>query len=101
LNDAESTVDYTIAIEPGPVYHVSFVKFENVSDPLRTLLMRKWQLLPGEPFDETYVEMFLLKAQEHDPVLQRSLASMLLKSEMTADPVTHDVSLIIRLEKQP
>lgn len=101
LNEADGSADYLLDIESGPVYHVSFVKFENVSDSLRQLLMRKWQLLPGEPFDETYVDTFILKAQERDPVLQRSLASVLMKSEITADPVSHDVSLIIRLEQQP
>ncbi len=99
LNDADASVDYTIDIQPGPVYRVSFVKFENVSDELRALLMRKWQLLPGEPFDETYLNTFILKAQEHDPVMQKSLASVAMKSEITVDPVTHDVSLIIRLER--
>jgi hypothetical protein len=57
-------------------------------------------MLPGDPFDETYVSNFIVKAQEHDPVLKRTLAGVKTKFDATADPQTHDVNVVIRLEKQ-
>jgi outer membrane protein assembly factor BamA len=100
FDDAAKIVNYTVMIDPGPVYHVAFVKFENVSDELRSMLIRNWQMLPGDPFDESYVANFAARVQAQDPVLRRSLAGTKAKFNVTADPQTHDVNVVIRLEKQ-
>ncbi len=86
-------------VEPGSVYHLAFVKFDNVNDDLRARLIRNWQMVPGDVFDESYVSSFLLKAQQQDPVLARSLAGMKAQFKVLADPQTHDVNLVITLEK--
>jgi outer membrane protein assembly factor BamA len=99
IDEAAGTVDYTLDVNPGPVYHVGFVKFDDVSDQMRTLLIKNWQMLPGEPFDQTYASTFLLKAQMQDPVLQRSLVGVKAKFDVTADPQTHEVNLVMRLER--
>jgi outer membrane protein assembly factor BamA len=99
FNDADATVSYTVDVDPGPVYHLAFVKFDNVSDELRTLLIHNWQMMPGDPFDETYVSSFILKAQMQDPALRRSLAGVKAKFEVTANPDSHDVNVVIRLER--
>lgn len=101
FDEASGTVSYTVDINPGPVYHLAFVKFENVSDDLRRLLMRSWQMLPDDPFDESYVSNFLIKAQKDDPALERTLAAVKPSYDVRADPQTHDVNVIIRLEKRP
>ncbi|MGA3335142.1 MAG: hypothetical protein ABSC62_13365 [Terracidiphilus sp.] len=99
FNYADSTVSYNVDVDPGPVYHLAFVKFDNVSDELRTLLIRSWQMLPGDPFDESYVANFIAKVQQQDPVLRRSLAGVKVKFDATANPDTHDVNVVIRLER--
>jgi outer membrane protein insertion porin family len=101
FDEVAGTVSYRVDIDPGPVYHLAFVKFENVSDDLRRLLMRSWQMLPGDPFDESYVSNFLVNAQKDDPALLRTLATVKPIYEVRADPQTHDVNVIIRLEKRP
>jgi len=88
-----------VEINPGPVYHLGLLKFENVSDDMRKLLMRNWQMLPGDPFDEGYVANFLLLAQKADPVLQRSLSGVKSTFDVRADPQTHEVNCVIRLER--
>jgi outer membrane protein assembly factor BamA len=100
FNEAAGTVDYTVDIQPGAVYHLGLVRFENVSDDLRKLLMRNWQMLPGDPFNKSYVENFFLSAQKTDPVLQRTLAMAKESYEIRADPESHEVNLVIRLEKR-
>jgi outer membrane protein assembly factor BamA len=99
FNDSAGTVDYAISIDPGAVYHVAYVKFDNLSDDLRSHLMRQWQLMPGDPFDQTYLDTFLTKAESQDPVLRRSLAGVASTVETAADPTTHDVNVTIKLEK--
>jgi outer membrane protein insertion porin family len=100
FDESTMTVNYDVAIEPGPVYHLGFVKFDNVSDELRTYLIRNWQMLPGDPFNETYVANFIASVQKNDPVLRRSLAGIKTTFDAVADPQTHDVNVVIRLAKQ-
>ncbi len=99
FNDADATVSYDVDVDPGPVYHLAFVKFDNVSDDLRTLLIHNWQMMPGDPFDESYVASFIVKVQQQDPVLRRSLAGVRVTYNVTANPDTHEVNVVIRLEK--
>jgi outer membrane protein assembly factor BamA len=99
FDDAAGTVSYTVDVDPGPVYHLAFVKFDNVSDELRAQLIRNWQMLPGDPFDENYVSNFIAKVQMQDPVLRRSLAGVKVKFDVSADQQTHDVNVVLRLEK--
>ncbi len=100
FDDATGTANYDVSIEPGPVYHLGFVKFDNVSDEMRSLLIKNWQMLPGDVFDEGYVSDFIAKVQDHDPVLKRSLTGVLVSYNAMADPQTHDVNVVIRLEKR-
>ena len=99
FDDTAGTVSYTVDVDPGPVYHLAFVKFDNVSDAMRSLLMRNWQMMPGDVFDESYVASFIMKAQQQDPILQRSLAGVKTTFDATADPQTHDVNVVIHLAK--
>jgi outer membrane protein assembly factor BamA len=99
IDQVAGTVDYTLEVNAGPVYHLAFVKFDNVSDQMRVLLMKNWQMLPGDPFDASYAGNFILNAQMHDPVLQRSLSGVKANLDYTADPQTHEVNLVMRLEK--
>jgi outer membrane protein assembly factor BamA len=100
IDEAAGVVNYTIDAVPGPQYHLGLLKFDNVSNDLRSLLMRNWQMMPGDPFDETYVSSFMLAAQKSDPVLQRTLAGVKASYDVHADPESHDVNLVIRLSRQ-
>jgi outer membrane protein insertion porin family len=99
FNDADATVNYTVDVDPGPVYHLGFVKFDNVSDDLRKLLIHNWEMMPGDVFDESYVASFIAKVQQQDPVLRQSLLGVKVKFDANANPDTHDVNVVIRLEK--
>jgi outer membrane protein insertion porin family len=99
INDADATVSYTVDVDPGPVYHLAFVKFDNVSDELRTHLIHYWEMMPGDPFDESYVANFIVKVQQQDPALRQSLSGVKTKFDATANPNTHEVNLVIRLER--
>jgi outer membrane protein assembly factor BamA len=99
LNDDAATVSYTVDINPGPVYHLAYLKFDNVSDQMRTLLLHYWQMMPGDVFNENYVSQFIVSAQQQDPVLKRSLAGVKVGFDATEDQLTHTVNLVIRLSR--
>jgi outer membrane protein assembly factor BamA len=99
MDDASATVNYTIEIDSGPVFHFASVKFENVTEGLRNRLMRVWQMLPGDPFDESQLPGFLARAQKQDPVLMQSLAGVGASYKDYADQQTHEVNCVIRFTK--
>jgi outer membrane protein assembly factor BamA len=99
LDETASVVNYTVEIKPGAQYHLGLLRFDNVSDDLRKLLMRNWQMMPGDPFDESYVAGFLMAAQKSDPVLTRTLAGVKPTYTVMADPQTHEVNCVIKLER--
>jgi outer membrane protein insertion porin family len=101
FDESSDTVNYTVDIDPGSVYHLAFVKFDGVSDELRSHLMRIWQMLPGDPFDESYVTNFVVRAQKEDPVLMRSLAGVKISFDVRADQQTHEVNCVIHFAKAP
>lgn len=100
IDESAGTVNYTIDASTGPQYHLALIKFENVSNELRSLLMRTWQMMPGDPFDESYVVNFLNIAQGSDPVLRRTLAGVKVSYDVHADPQSHDVNLVIHLARE-
>ena len=99
FDEAANVVNYTVEIKPGAVYHLGLLRFDNVSDDLKKLLMRYWQMMPGDPFDEEYVAGFFISAQKSDPVLMRTLAGVKPTYTVMADPQTHDVNCVIKLER--
>jgi outer membrane protein assembly factor BamA len=100
FDETAGKVNYTVELNPGSVYHLALLKFDNVGEQLRKLLMRNWQMFPGDPFDESYVSGFISKTQSEDPGLQRTLAGVKVSYDVRADPATHDVNLLIRLERR-
>lgn len=99
LDEVNNTANYTVELTPGPVYHLGILRFDNVSDAMRAELMRNWQMLPGDTFDENYLESFVAKAETTDPVLHRSLVGVTTHYDVRADPTSHVVNVAIRLEK--
>jgi len=99
FDEAAGTVSYDVSIDPGPVYHMGLVKFDNVSDQLNAMLTHYWQLMPGDVFNQSYAANFIYRVQQQNPTLTNSLAGVKTSFDATADPHTHIVNLVIRLSK--
>jgi outer membrane protein assembly factor BamA len=97
FDEASGIANYTVEVNPGGVYHLASVRFENVSDELRARIMSHWTMQPGDTFDESYVQGFLAKAQKEDSVLMRSLSGVAGKYTVATDPETHEVTCVMRL----
>ncbi len=99
LNDAAGTVNYFVDVTPGPIYHMGLLRFDNVSDQLRALLLHYWEMMPGDVFNQSYVSDFFMKAQAQDPTLRRTLAGVKTSINASADPTTRQVNLVITLAR--
>lgn len=100
IDEDAGVVNYTVEGDPGPIYHLGVLKFDGASDELRGLLLKSWKMQPGDPFNAGYVNSFMLEAQRGEPDLRQALAGLRASYDVNPDPASHDVSLVIRLEKQ-
>jgi outer membrane protein assembly factor BamA len=51
LDRAAHTVNYTITVQPGPVYRMGMLTLVNLSEAQKAELMPYWLLKPGDVFD--------------------------------------------------
>lgn len=100
IDKAAGTFTYRVEVVPGPVYHFGFVKFTNVSEHLRRLLMRNWTMLPGDPFDITYLDRFMTSAEQNDPELKRAFSGEIARFETDTDQQTHEVNVVASFPSQ-
>lgn len=101
LNEAAGTVSYVVDADPGPVYHLGFVKFDDMSEQTRMLLMRYWQMMPGDVFDQSYVNVFVLNAKKEDRTLAYMLVDAKVQYTETEDLQNHTVNLVMHLSRIP
>ena len=99
FDDATGLANYTVSVRTGEVYHLGFVRFENVSDKLRAILTHNWQMMPGDPFNQEYVGDFILKLKEQEPSLRATLSGVKPVFDVMANPETHEVNVVLRLER--
>jgi outer membrane protein assembly factor BamA len=59
FNHAASTVDYTIRVAPGDVYHMGQLTVDNLSPEQKAAFLGVWKMKPGDPYDAVYVAMVL------------------------------------------
>ena len=94
------TVSFRVAVEPGDVYRMNTVKFQNVSDDLRRMLLHNWQMAPDDIFDENYVREFPSIAAKQEPALGRIFSGISYVWHLSVDPQTHMVDVVITLAKR-
>jgi outer membrane protein assembly factor BamA len=100
FDQTKGTVSFQVTVEPGDVYRMNTVKFQNVSDDLRRLLLHNWQMAPDDVFDENYVREFPAIASKQEPTLGRVLNGVSYEWHLTVDKQTHTVDVVINVSKR-
>jgi hypothetical protein len=54
-------VDYSIAVEAGPVFHMGELSLVSLNDQQKAQVLRYWPLRPGDVYDAVLVPQFLTK----------------------------------------
>lgn len=100
LDRAQHTVDYTIAVEPGPVYRMGTLTLVNLDDKQKAELMPYWLLHPGDVFDPDLMGKSISNYHE-----QRAHAVQSIRTGFTAkwsaDETTHTVDVVLTFDKAP
>jgi outer membrane protein assembly factor BamA len=94
LHQADHTVDYTIAVEPGPVYHMGKLTLANLDEKQKAELMPYWLLHKGDMFDadlipKSVAEYHRLRAEDEQSIRTGFTA------RWTADQDTHTVDVVL------
>jgi outer membrane protein insertion porin family len=55
----QHTVDYSITVTPGPVFHMGKLTLLNLDPDKQALVMKYWTLRQGDAYDATYPTSFL------------------------------------------
>lgn len=94
FNRDQQTVDYTISVTPGEVFHMGTIKIENLNDDQQAAFLKVWKLKPGDPFDPVY-EATVLKQNTSLRILDGYSASY--KNYENED--THIVDVVYTFHK--
>jgi outer membrane protein assembly factor BamA len=99
FNEATHIVNYSVEIDPGPLYKMGAVQFDGAPDAMAIKLKNAWKLAPGTTFDESYVSGFAAQAQKKDKVLAKWMQTVLVTFNEKPDPDTHQVNCIFHFAK--
>ena len=99
FNEATHIVNYSVEIDPGPVYRMGTVQFDGAPDAIALKLKNAWKLAPGATFDESYVSGFAAQAQKKDKVLSKWMQSVIVTFNEKPDADTHQVNCIFHFAK--
>jgi outer membrane protein assembly factor BamA len=94
FNHISHHVSYTIAVVPGPQYHVHAIKTLGLSDEQQKQFSSAWNMNPGDIYDTTYLTTFLAKNTS-----LTKLAGYSATYKALSDPDSHLVDLTITFAK--
>jgi outer membrane protein assembly factor BamA len=99
FNEATHIVNYTIEIDPRPLYQMGTVQFDGAPDAMAVRLTHIWKMAQGGTFDESYVSGFAALAHKKDKVLAKWMQTVLVTFNEKADAETHQVNVVFHFAK--
>ncbi len=99
FNEATHIVNYSIQIDPGPLYKMGAAQFDGAPDAMALKLKNAWKLAPGAAFDESYVSGFAAQAQKKDKALAKWMQTELVTFNEKPDADTHQVNVVFHFAK--
>lgn len=100
LDRANHTVDYTITIEPGAVYHMGKLTVVNVSEKQKAEILPYWPLREGEVYDAGRIPTFLNDYRRSRAPQLESIHNLEFSLKSSEDEETHRVDLVLTFPPQ-
>jgi outer membrane protein assembly factor BamA len=98
FDEASGIVNYTLEVQPGPVYTMGKLIIENGADDLRTAMLAAWKMPEGAVFNEKAISDYFY-SQGNTP-LGRTFASVNCKYKLAKDSDTRTINVTLRLERK-
>jgi outer membrane protein assembly factor BamA len=97
-DEAAGNVNYTLEVQPGPVYTMGTLTIQNSAEDLRAAMWGAWKMPTGTVFSEKAIYDYYY-TQGNTP-LGRTFASANCKYKLTKNIETHTVDVTLRVEKR-
>jgi outer membrane protein assembly factor BamA len=97
-DDVNGIVDYTLEVEPGPVYTMGKLTIENSADDLRAAMQTAWKLPVGAVFSEKAINDYFYS--QGNSALGRTFASANCRFKLAKNLESHTVDVTLRLERK-
>jgi outer membrane protein insertion porin family len=98
-DDANGIVNYTLEVQPGPVYTMGKLTIENGADDLRAAMLAAWKMPAGAVFNASAIQTYY--SSQGNTALGRTFASANCNYQLTTNADTHTVDVTLRVEKRP
>jgi outer membrane protein insertion porin family len=97
LDDSAHLAAYDVSIVEGTQYHMGQIHFEGLPDKLSNDLVKKWQLQPGQVYDESYT-LDYTKNVLLPKLVGAGMANKRVNTTIKSDPssATVDVSFVLQ-----
>ena len=99
FDEASGIVNYTLEVQPGPVYTMGDLTIENGADDLRAAMLAAWKMPRGAPFSEKAIHDYF-GSQSNQTALGRTFASVNCRFKLAKNIETHIVDVTLRLERK-
>ncbi len=99
FNEGTHIVNYTIEIDPGPLYRMGSVHFDGAPDAMAARLAHIWKMARGDTFDEPYVVGFAARAEKQDRIVSKWMQSVVVTFDVKPDSDTHQVNCVFHFAK--
>ncbi len=98
FDEAAGIVNYTLEVQPGPVYTMGKLTIQNSAEDLHAAMLAAWMMPEGAVFNEKAIYDYYY-TQGNTP-LGRTFASAICKYKLTKNVETHTVDVTLRVEKR-
>lgn len=99
FDEAAGIVNYTLEVQPGPVYTMGKLTIENTADDLRAAMLAAWKLPTGSVFSEDALRSYFAK-QDPRSALGQTFSNANCIYKLTRDDDAHTVNVSLRLERK-
>ena len=99
FNEGTHIVNYTIEIDPGPLYRMGSVHFDGAPDAMAARLAHIWKMARGDTFDEPYVVGFAARAEKQDRIVSKWMQSVVVTFDVKPDSDSHQVNCVFHFAK--
>jgi len=99
FDEGAHIVNYSLDVDPGPVYRMGTVQFDGAPDAMTARLAHLWKLALGAVFDESYVSTFAAHAEKQDKALAKWMQTVVTTYDVKPAPETHQVNCVFHFVK--
>ena len=99
FNEATHIVNYSVEIDPGPLYQMGAVQFDGAPDAMAAKLTHLWKMAPGDSVRRKLRLRLRGPAQKQDNALAKWMQTVITTFDVKPDPDTHQVNCIFHFAK--